>query len=411
MPTEVLSAGAPAAPAAQHGTRVLAILSALMGFASISTDFYLPAMPTMEAALHTDAGTVGLTISGYLVGFSAGQLLWGPVSDRYGRRAPISVGLILFVIGSVGCALSGSAWTMIWWRVVQAGGASAGVVLSRAMVRDLYVGNRAAQMLSTLITVMAIAPLLGPILGAQIMAVAGWRAIFWTLVAVGVATLASLVYLPETLPSIKRNGEPLSGALVRYGKLLRNRTLLGYGGAGGLFYGAMFAYVAGTPSAYITYHHVPAQLYGLLFGVGILGIMATNTVNGRLVMRYGSDWLMLRGTAAAALFGVAAAVAAWTDWGGLAGLAIPLFLFVSATGFVVANSIAGAMAGYPERAGAISALVGAMQYGSGMICSALVSAFTDGTPKSLGGVVALAAVGSFLCAWLVVPSRRTEPPG
>ena len=173
MTTETLRAGATAASAAHHGIRVLAILSALMGFASISTDFYLPAMPTMAAALHTDAGTIGLTISGYLVGFSAGQLLWGPVSDRYGRRAPIWVGLLLFVIGSVGCALSGSAWTMIWWRVVQAGGASAGVVLSRAMVRDLYVGNSAAKMLSTLITVMAIAPLLGPILGAHIMALGG----------------------------------------------------------------------------------------------------------------------------------------------------------------------------------------------------------------------------------------------
>jgi DHA1 family bicyclomycin/chloramphenicol resistance-like MFS transporter len=125
---------------ARYGWHVLAILSVLMGFASISTDLYLPAMPAMSQALGADAGTVEWTISGYLVGFSLGQLLWGPVGDRYGRRLPVAIGLLLFVIGSAGCALAGSAWAMIGWRVVQAVGACAGVVLARAMVRDLYEG-------------------------------------------------------------------------------------------------------------------------------------------------------------------------------------------------------------------------------------------------------------------------------
>ena len=193
------SASARAKPA-RHGWRVLAVLSTLMGFASISTDLYLPAMPAMSRALSADAGTVEWTISGYLIGFSLGQLLWGPIGDRHGRRAPVAIGLLLFVIGSAGCALAGSAWAMIGWRVVQAVGACAGVVLARAMVRDLYESYRAAQMLSTLMTVMAIAPLLGPILGGQILAFAGWRAIFWTLVGIGLATLAALFTLPETLP-------------------------------------------------------------------------------------------------------------------------------------------------------------------------------------------------------------------
>jgi DHA1 family bicyclomycin/chloramphenicol resistance-like MFS transporter len=149
---------------------VLAVLSALMAFASISTDFYLPALPTMATALRAGAGTIELTIAGYLIGFSVGQLLWGPIGDRHGRRVPVAIGLVLFVLGSAGCALSGSAPAIIGWRVVQAVGACAGVVLTRAMVRDLYAGNRAAQMLSTLMTVMAIAPLLGPILGGQILA-------------------------------------------------------------------------------------------------------------------------------------------------------------------------------------------------------------------------------------------------
>ena len=272
--------------------RVLGILSALMGFASISTDLYLPAMPAMGKALDAPVGSIELTVSGFLIGFSSGQLFWGPISDRYGRRVPVATGLALFVIGSAGCAMAGSAEAMIGWRIVQAVGACAGVVLGRAMVRDLYSGARAAQMLSTLMTVMAIAPLLGPIVGGQILMLDGWRAIFWMLVVVGIATLASLFTLQETLPPGRRNRQPLMTAFLRYGELLRHRRLLAYAGAGGFFYGGMYAYIAGSPFAYITYHHVPAPLYGLLFALGILGIMATNMLNVRLVMSFGVDRLL-----------------------------------------------------------------------------------------------------------------------
>src|SRR3954451_20920577 len=172
---------------------------------------------------------------------------------------------------------------MMGWRVVQAVGACAGVVLARAMVRDLYSGERSAHMVSALMTVMAVAPLLGPLLGGQILAVAGWRAIFWTLVGVGVATLAALFTLPETLPPERRNVEPLGRAISNYGTLLRQRRLIGYAATGGFFYSGIFAYIAGTPFAYISYYHVPPQLYGLLFGAGIVGIIAANLINARLV--------------------------------------------------------------------------------------------------------------------------------
>lgn len=388
----------------RHGWRVLAILSALMGFASISTDVYLPAMPTMARALHAGNGMVEWTVSGYLVGFSLGQLFWGPVSDRYGRRLPVAIGLVLFVIGSGGCALAGSIWTMIGWRIVQAVGACASVVLARAMVRDLYEGSRAAQMMSTLMIVMAIAPLLGPLLGGQILALAGWRAIFWTLVGVGCVTLVALFTLPETLPEERRSREPVLGAFGRYGTLFRHRQILGYAGTGGFFYGGMFAYVAGTPFAYITYYHVPPQLYGLLFAVGIIGIMAANFANARFVTRLGSDRLLLGGTRAAASAGVVLALTAAFGWGGLAGLVIPLFVFISATGFIVANSITGALVEFPTQAGAVSALIGATQYGSGILGSALVGALADGTPRPMGFVIALTSLGSLLCTRLLHPT-------
>ncbi|HEV2571901.1 MAG TPA: Bcr/CflA family multidrug efflux MFS transporter [Beijerinckiaceae bacterium] len=399
----------PSGPIANRSWRVLAVLSALMGFASISTDLYLPAMPAMGRALGASAGTIELTISGYLVGFSLGQLLWGPIGDRYGRRLPVAVGLVLFIIGSAGCALSDSASTIIFWRVVQAVGACAGVALSRAMVRDLYDGNRAAQMLSTLMTVMAIAPLIGPLVGGQILAVAGWRAIFWTLVGVGLLTFVALFTLPETLPAKRRNREPLQQSFARYGELLRQRQVLGYAGAGGFFYAGMYAYVAGTPFAYISYYHVPPQLYGLLFGIGIIGIMATNLVNSRIVARFGGARLLAHGTKAAALAGIVMAVMAWTGWGGLWGLVLPLFVFVSATGFIVANSIAGALADFPERAGTVSALVGAIHYGSGIVGSALVGALADGTPWPMAGVIALSGLGCAASVWLIKPKARKTP--
>jgi DHA1 family bicyclomycin/chloramphenicol resistance-like MFS transporter len=386
----------------------LAILSMLMGFASISTDLYLPAMPAMQGALHASAGTIELTVSGYLIGFSLGQLLWGPIGDRFGRRLPVAIGLVLFILGSAGCAMSGSAQAMIAWRVVQAAGACASVVLARAMVRDLYAGARAAQMMSTLMTVMAVAPLVGPSLGGLILQVASWQAIFWFLVGVGLMTLAALYTLPETLPQARRNHEPLSHALGRYAMLLRQPRLLGYAGAGGFFYGGMYACVAGTPFAYIDYHHVQPQHYGLLFALGIVGIMVTNLVNARLVTRFGSDRLMRIGTVVAAAAGLVVAFDARSDWGGLAGLVIPLFVFVSATGFIVANSISGALNAFPQFAGSVSALVGAVQYGTGILGSALVSAFANGTPWPMGAVIAVCGIGSLLCASLVSGHSATQ---
>lgn len=388
----------------------LAILSMLMAFASISTDLYLPALPVMAQSLHASAGQLEWTISGFLIGFSLGQLLWGPIGDRYGRRLPVALGLLLFLAGSTGCALSDSAATMIAWRAVQAVGACASVVLARAMVRDLYSGHRAAQMLSTLMTVMAIAPLLGPSLGGLILHEASWRAIFWALVILGCITLAMLFILPETLPPARRNQEPLSRALVRYGQLLRDRSILGYIGAGGFFYGAMYAYIAGTPFAYITYHHASAQQYGVLFAVGIVGIMLTNQLNSRWVARMGSDRLMRLGTLGATLAALLLAVDAWTDWGGLAGLVVPLFLFVAATGFIVANSIVGAMSAFPQIAGATSALVGSLQYGTGILGSGLVGVFADGTPRPMAAVILLFGMASLFCARWVVPTPKASTP-
>ena len=358
----------------------------------------------MAQALHSTAGLMELTISSYLVGFSVGQLFWGPFSDRYGRRLPIAIGLLFFLLGSLGCALSTSALGIISWRVVQALGASASVVLARAMVRDLYDGPRATRAMSTLITAMAVAPMLGPSLGALILRVGSWRIIFWVLVGVGTATLLSLYVLPETLPLERRNSLGLRRSFLAYGAILRHRHLLGYAGAGAFFYGGVFASISGTSFAYISYYGVSPQVYGILFALGIFGLMVANQVNRMLAGKIHHDRVLEIGVVAAGVASLTLAVDAGTNWGGLFGLVIPIFLFISANGLIIANSMVGALGLFPQSAGAAAAVVGALQYGFGVIGSALVAMFADGTPKPMGAVMAVFGLDSLLCFYLVLPT-------
>lgn len=388
----------------------LVLLSVLMAFAAISTDLFLPAIPRMSVALGATQGALELTISGYLIGFSIGQLFWGPIGDRFGRRIPVAIGLVIFILGSAGCALATDAVQLIGWRVVQALGACASVVLSRAMVRDLYPRDRAARVLSTLMTIMAIAPLLGPTVGAQILAFSSWQAIFWTLVAIGLVTLAGLFTLPESLPADRRNAEPLGKAFAAYGALLGNRRLMAYAATTGFFYSGTFAYIASSSFAFIDYHQLSPQTFALLFAVGIVGIMATNQLNARLVSRLGSDRMLLIGTVGAAATGLSVALVATSGLGGWLGLAIATWLFVAMNGLIIANAISGAMADFPLRAGAVSALLGAIQYGSGVLGSAASSLFSNGTPGPMSWVIAVSGVGCVVGGLLVRRTARATLP-
>lgn len=395
-----------AASPGRANLRTLAILSALMAFGPLSTDFYLPALPTMAQSLGSSPGAMEWTISGYLIGCSLGQLVWGPVSDRFGRRGPVAAGIAIFILGSVGCALSTSAGAMIAWRVVQALGACAGIALSRAMVRDLYAGARAAQMMSALITVMAVTPLVGPLVGGQILRFASWPFIFWLLAAVGVAVLLALLTLPETLPPHRRKRDAMARAAQTYLWLLGDRRVFSFAAVGAFINFGVFAYVAGTPFAYIAYYGIRPEFFGFVFASGIVGIMATNTFNARRVVRSGVVPILRLGAGMAAVGGAWAAFDGCTGAGGLAGLAAPLFVFIAANGLIIANSVAGAMSAYPKRAGTVSALVGALQYGAGMAGSGLLGAAADGTPRPLALVVAVAGLGAAVCAWTLVSAPR-----
>lgn len=255
-------------------------------------------------------------------------------------------------------------------------------------------------MLSTLMLMMALAPLAGPLLGGQILTIASWRSLFWLLVAAGLLALAALRRLPETLPVGRRQRAALRNAMANDLGLIRDPRLIGYALAGGFYYAGCYAFIAGTPFAYVEYYGVPARLYGLFFALNVAGLMLANFANSRLVMRQGSDRLFRFASALAALAGLALALDAVSGWGGLAGLVLPIFVFMSLSGFIVANSVASALAAFPERAGAASSLVGALHYGSGVISVALLDAFADGTPATMGLIVGASGLGCLLAACL-----------
>ena len=390
---------------AASGPLFILILSGLMAFASLSTDIYLPAMPVMAAELQGDAE---LTITGFLIGFAVAQLIWGPIGDRLGRRTPLVIGMVLFIIGSVGCALSVSIDQIIFWRVFQALGACTGPMLARAMVRDLFARTRAAQMLSTLTIVMAIAPIIGPLLGGQLIRVTSWHAIFWLLAGIGLLMLLALRWLPETLPPERRQqGSPLK-AFHHYGQLLRNRIFIRYTLSLTCYYVAAYAFITGSPDVYIRYFGVEPQHYGWLFAVNILGLMTMSLVNRRLVQRYALGDLLKVALVVASLAMVAMAFSVKLHHGGLVGIALCVFLFFSMNGVIAATSTAAALDEAGEFAGSASAFIGSLQYGSGIVSSLLLAGLHDGTPWTMTWIMGAFTLVSLLLAWTPSAPRLDE---
>lgn len=376
----------PAAAASQTGLSFILILSGLMAFTSLSTDIYLPAMPTMAGDLN---GNVELTVTGFLVGFAIAQLIWGPISDHLGRRTPLFIGMVLFIIGSAGCALSTDITQIVFWRVFQALGACTGPMLARAMIRDLLARTRAAQMLSTLVLVMAIAPIAGPLIGGQIIRLSTWHSIFWLLVAIGVLMFISLLWLPETLPEERRVKASLAGAFRHYRALLTNGRFMRYTLSLTFYYVGAYAFITGSPFVYIRYYHVDPQHYGWLFALNIVGVMAMSVVNRRLVQRHALEQLLKYATMLAALAAVALALLVKLEIGGVIAIIITVFLLFSMNGIIAATSTAAALDAAPNIAGSASALIGSLQYGSGIISSLLLARLSDGTPWTMAWIIAL----------------------
>lgn len=357
----------------------------------MSVDMYLPAFPALAQDLMTDSGQVQLTLSAFLLGFAFAPIVWGPLSDRFGRKPILYAGLAIFVAASIGGALSASIDILIAFRFLQAVGGSAAASLARAIVRDRYDREEAARTLSLLFVVMAIAPMAAPILGGQVLVFFGWRAIFWALAGFGVMCLAITVYpLRETLPAARRTRHDVGEMAKSYGALVRNKRYLGYAFCQGLSFAGMFAYIAGSPFVVIELFGIAPELYGFLFAAHVIALMVGSFVNSRLVTRIGVDRMLAAGTIGIAVGGVLVFLAG--------AFVVPLAVFIAAVVVMMlfvtmigANATAGALSEFPHMAGTASAFLGMMQFAAGAAAGALVGVFHDGTAMPL--VVVMMASG------------------
>lgn len=364
----------------------IVILSLLMATTSLSTDIYLPAMPEMAKELQ---GNAELTITGFLIGFALAQLFWGPISDKFGRKIPLYIGVVLFTIGSVGCAFASSMPELVAWRVFQAFGACVGPMLSRAMIRDLFERSKAAAMLSTLAIVMAAAPIVGPLVGGQLVVLSSWRAIFALLVLIGIIMFISVMFLPETHDESRRNKGPISKNFKNYVVLLKNWGFMKYTLCVTFFYIAAYAFIAGSPHVYIDLFGVAPEHFGYLFGLNIIGIAIMSAFNRRLVnvmklenlLRY-ATWFAV----AAVIITIGLMALGFTS---LPLLVIGVFAFFSMNGIVAAVTNAIALDKAGNMAGAAAALLGALQYGSGIVSTLLLAVLPSGSAWPMMGIIAV----------------------
>ena len=340
-------------------TAVLAMLTAL---GPLSTDFYLPSLPDIVRVMQTDVAGAQATLSAFLFGFAGGQILWGPLSDRLGRRPVLLVGLGIFVVATLACAFAPSIEALTIARVVQALGASGPIVLGRAMVRDLYEGPRAGRELARMGMIMGLVPAVAPVLGGLLQQAFGWRSTFVASLAfaaglIGVVTLL----LPETIRT--RSREPLSlMAIIRgFGTLLRNRGFRVYVGLTALAYGGLFAFISGSSFVLIDIHGLTPVQYGLSFGFGVLGFILGTILAQRLVGRRGMDGVIALGVACLAGGGLTMLVCVLTGFAGPFGVIVPMALYACGVGLVMPQAQASAMMPFPDRAGAASSFTGLCQ--------------------------------------------------
>jgi DHA1 family bicyclomycin/chloramphenicol resistance-like MFS transporter len=372
------------------------ILGALTAFAPMAIDMYLPALPALEVAFAADTAAIQRTLAVFFLGYAVGQAFYGPLLDRFGRKRPLYAGLAVFVLASLGCAVAPSVEAFTALRLLQALGACAGVVAARAMVRDLFEPIEAARMFSALILVMGAAPILAPLAGGYVLVHLGWPAIFLVLAGFGLACLGAARFrLRETHRSPAR-ALMLGAIIAEYARLAADRRFLGPALTGGLCLAGLFAYIPSAPFVFITLHGVPPEDFGWIFGANAVGYVAGAQISGRIVRRFGPGAIAARGVVVMAGAALCLMAAAATGVGGTAGLIVPLFVGITALGFVLPNAAALAMAPFGHVAGYASALLGCLQFGLGAMASTLVGLIHDGTAMPMATIFAVLSVAGLV---------------
>lgn len=392
------------------GPTMIVTLGILAAFGPMSMDMYLPSLPTIQDVFAATTGEVQLTLSCFTIGFAIGQLVYGPLSDRFGRRWVLISGILLYTVASLLCIVARDIDELIVVRFIQALGGGAGTVLTRAVVRDLYTKDAAARVLSLIVMVTMVAPLVAPFLGGYILKYLSWRAIFWLLVVFGALCLALTVFgLPETLPRDRRRGGGLRLVLTAYVAVLRDRQAIGYMLCGAFSFAGFFAQLSGSPFVYIQMFGVAPEDFALLFGINVIGVMLGAYINARWVARVGIRRMLAGATTLAVIGGLLLAAVSTPEAPSLAAIVICLLIFMLPHNITNANATAGALENFGEIAGTASAAIGASRFGIGATIGALVGFLHDGTAIPMAFTVAGCAVASAAAFWLMTSDRRRAP--
>ncbi|MFE7704684.1 multidrug effflux MFS transporter [Streptomyces sp. NPDC057486] len=392
---------APTAAARRTALLVTLVLGGLTALPPLSMDMYLPALPAVTDALHAPAATVQLTLTACLAGMALGQVVVGPMSDRWGRRRPLLLGMAVYVLATAICVFAPTAELLIGFRLLQGLAGAAGIVIARAVVRDMYDGVEMAKFFSTLMLISGVAPIVAPLIGGQVLRFTDWRGIFAVLTVVGVVlTLVVWKWLHETLPPEERHTGGIGEALRTMRGLLGDRVFTGYMIAGSLAFAALFAYVSASPFVVQEIYGASPQTFSLLFGINSIGLITVGQINGRLLVgRISLDKALGFGLGVIVLAALALLLMTSGVFGevGLVPVAAGLFVLMSAMGLAMPNTNAQALMRTKHAAGSASALLGTSSFLIGAVASPLVGIAGEETAVPMAVVQVVCAVGAMVC--------------
>jgi DHA1 family bicyclomycin/chloramphenicol resistance-like MFS transporter len=380
----------------------LGLLSAMGAF---SIDMYLPGFPDIARDLHTTVAHITLSITSFFIGISVGQMIYGPLLDKFGRKKPLVIGLIVYLFTSVACAFAPTADALIGIRFLQALGSCAGMVASRALVRDIFPVKENAKIFSLLMLVLALSPIIAPTLGGYVSAAFGWQTIFYILAGIaGITLLLTLFKLPEGRKpelTLSLKPKPIINGFLEVSKVPQFYT---YAFAGAIASSGLYAYIAGSPFVFMEIYHVSEKQYGWIFAFVAMGLITASQINTLLLRKYSSEQIIKATLFCQCLTGIALVLGTWFHILGLFSTIFLIWVFLSTQGFAFPNSSALSLAPFTKNAGTASALMGAIQLGIGAISTALVSILNNGTAMPMAAVMCACAVGSFLV--LIIGRRR-----
>jgi DHA1 family bicyclomycin/chloramphenicol resistance-like MFS transporter len=375
---------------------VILIMGLLTAIAPLSIDMYLPAFPAIAKTLHTTVSGVTLSLSSFFIGISAGQLLYGPLLERYGRKKPLYAGLCLYFLASVGCALAQSVNALIVFRLFEAVGGCVGMVAARAMVRDLFDVKENAKVFSLLMLVVSVSPIIAPTLGGYITATLGWRYVFAMLIIVVLFILAgTYFFLPESKkpdPNFSLRPAPI---LKNFASVLRHPQFLTFALTGAISYAGLYAYVGGAPYVFMEIYKVSETQFGWIFALIAAGLIGASQVNNLALRRYDSKQIIQVASCCQTIIGITLVCVTLFGWSSLFLTVLFVFLFLACQGFIFPNATALALAPMAQNAGNASALIGAIQLTIGATASAIISVLQNRTALPMAVVMSFCAVMAF----------------